>query len=36
MLNIKFAIAAAIILGSETGTTKIMLGAVGGNASKKA
>ncbi|UQD56756.1 Na/Pi cotransporter family protein [Flavobacterium sp. K5-23] len=33
---ISFPIAAAIILGSETGTTiKIVLGAIGGNASKK-
>lgn len=33
---ITFPIAAAIILGSETGTTiKIILGAIGGNASKK-
>ena len=33
---ISFPIAAAIVLGSETGTTiKIVLGAIGGNASKK-
>lgn len=33
---ITFPIAAAIVLGSETGTTiKIVLGAIGGNASKK-
>lgn len=33
---INFPTAAAIVLGSETGTTiKIMLGAIGGNASKK-
>lgn len=34
--SISFPIAAAIVLGSETGTTiKTMLGAIGGNASKK-
>lgn len=33
---INFPVAAAIVLGSETGTTiKIVLGAIGGNASKK-
>lgn len=33
---IDFASAAAIVLGSETGTTiKIMLSAIGGNAAKK-